>query len=238
MFEKAPTLTPRASAGSSVGSSAGSSAGFTLIELLTVISIIAVLAALVAGMSSSAKSARVNARAQADLRKLQTAIEAYKADRNAFPPDGLVQSGSRRVNPAVNPLFYELRGTELVNGGFRLKGGADSLRPDSIEQAFGRRGFLNSSADASEPARSYLDVKASEVKRVTVKGVNVDLLVTAFDWPKGVTDPAPPLAGTPSNPWRYVSSSPTNNPGSYDLWLEMYDSKAEKSPKVRLFKNW
>lgn len=212
--------------------------GFTLIELLTVISIIAVLAALVVGMASSAKSARVNSRAQADLRKLQTAIEAYKADRNAYPPDGLVAAGAKRANPVVNPLFYELRGTEVVNGAFRVKGSADTLRPDAIEQVFGRRGFLNASADASEPARGYLDVKASEVKRVTVKGVGVDLLVTAFDWPKGVNDPAPPISGTLLNPWRYVSTSPTNNSGSYDLWLEMYDSKAEKSPKVRLFKNW
>ena len=23
------------------------------------------------------------------------------------------------------------------------------------------------------------------------------------------------------NPWRYNSSSPTNNPGSYDLWLQL-----------------
>ena len=23
------------------------------------------------------------------------------------------------------------------------------------------------------------------------------------------------------NPWRYVSSNPTNNPGSYDLWVDL-----------------
>lgn len=220
------------------GSRACCSRAFTLIELLTVIAIIAVLAALTVGMASAAKGARVNSRAQGDLRKLQTAIEAYKADRNAYPPDGLVRAGVKKANSVVSPLYYELRGTEVVNGGFRVAGASDVLRPDAIEQVFGRRGFLNSSADPAEPARGYLEVKGSEVKRVSIKGVSVDLLMTPFDWPAGATDPAAPLAGTRFNPWRYVSTSPTNNPGSYDLWLEVYDPKVEKGPKVRLFKNW
>jgi prepilin-type N-terminal cleavage/methylation domain-containing protein len=212
--------------------------GFTLIELLTVIAIIAVLASLTVGMASAAKAARINSRAQGDLRKLQTAIEAYKADRNAYPPDGLLRAGVRKANPVISPLYYELRGTEVVNGAFRVAGAAEALRPDALEQVFGRRGFLNASIDAAEPARGYLDVKASEVKRVRVKGVEVELLVTPFDWPSGTTDPAPPLSDSRANPWRYVSTSPTNNPGSFDLWAEIYDPKAAKGPKVRLFKNW
>ena len=134
------------------------SKGFTLIELLTVIAIIAVLASLTVGMASAAKAARTNARAQGDLRKLQTAIEAYKADRNAYPPDGLVRAGVKKANSVISPLYYELRGTEVVNGAFRVAGAAETLRPDSLEQVFGRRGFLNASVDASEPARSYLEV--------------------------------------------------------------------------------
>lgn len=207
--------------------------GFTLIELLTVIAIIAVLAGLGVGMTGAAKNARINTRATADLRKLQTSIEAYKADRNAYPPDHLLPDGSgQKVNPVINPLAYELRGMEVVNGLFRPRGGSETIRPEDVRQVFGRRGFLNASADPSEPARTYFDPKASEAKRVTVDGITVELLVTAFDWPAGITEPAP-LTGNRFNPWRYVSTSPTNNSGSFDLWAEVYVGKEK-----RLFKNW
>ena len=208
-------------------------AAFTLVELLTVIAIIAVLAAVAVGLTSAAKNARINSRAKTELQELQTAIEAYKADRNAFPPDNRLPKGAgQKVDPVVNQLYYELRGMEVVNGLFRCKGMSDTLDPDQIERVFGRRGFLNASQDSAEPARTYLDPKASAVKRVTVKGVEVELLVTPFDWPPGAPEPAP-VAGTRWNPWRYVSTSPTNNTGGFDLWTEVYVGKDK-----RVFKNW
>jgi len=207
------------------------STGFTLIELLTVIAIIAVLAALAVGMTVGAKNARVNSRAQAELRQLQTAIEAYKADRSQFPPDHF-NNATRRVDPAINPLYYELRGQEVVDGKFRCKGESDALTSADIQKVFGRKGFLNASADKSEPARTYLDPKASAVSRVVIDGVTVDLLVTPFPWPVGSSDPAP-VPGSRVNPWRYVSTSPTNNPGNFDLWAEVYVGKEK-----RTFKNW
>lgn len=211
----------------------GRNAGFTLIELLTVIAIIAVLAGLAVGLTGAARSAKVNSRMNAELQQLQTAIENYKSDRNAFPPDHKLPTGSgARVNPVANQLFYELRGLDVVNGEFRVRGSSEGLTPAQVEQAFGRKGFLNASVDASEPAKSYLDPKASQVKRTTVNGVSVDLLVTAFEWPASAAEPAP-LAGTRLNPWRYVSTSPTNNSGGFDLWAEVYVG-SEK----RIFKNW
>ena len=30
-----------------------------------------------------------------------------------------------------------------------------------------------------------------------------------------------PLGQQDLNPWRYNSSNPTNNPGSYDLWIQL-----------------
>ena len=35
------------------------------------------------------------------------------------------------------------------------------------------------------------------------------------------------------NPWRYNSSNPTNNPGSYDLWIQL-----KIAGKTNLICNW
>lgn len=212
-------------------------AGFTLIELLTVIAIIAVLAGLTLGITSAAKNARVNARAKAELQQLETAIDAYKSDRNAYPPDHALTGGpGKRIDPVVNQLFYELRGVDVVDGGFRVKGAAETLSPDVVKSVFGRGGFLNASADPSEPAKSYLDPKSSMVKRVTVNGSTVDILATPFEWPLGAGD-APPLKAygenSRVNPWRYVSTSATNNSGRYDLWMEVWVGNDK-----RVYKNW
>lgn len=213
---------------------AARSTAFTLIELLTVIAIIAVLAGITIGLTTGAKNARINSRAQVELRELQTAIERYKSDRNSFPPDHRLTGvgAGRRVDPAINQLYYELRGTEVVDGVFRVKGSSEGLRPEEIEAVFGRKGFLNASADPNEPAASYFDPKASAVKQVTLGGVRVELLVTPFDWPRDAVEPAP-VSGTRWNPWRYVSTSPTNNSGGFDLWAEVYVGKDK-----RVFKNW
>lgn len=210
------------------------SPAFTLIELLTVIAIIAVLASIAVGLTAAAKSARVNSRMRAELSQLETAIESYKADRNAFPPDHKLPVGRpQKVDPTVNQLFYELRGTEVTDGRFRTRGGGTTaLTPNDIERVFGRRGFLNASLDPAEPARSYFDPKASGVRLVAIDGVQVELLVTPFDWPANAVDPAP-VAGSRVNPWRYVSTGATNNPGGYDLWAEVHLGREK-----RVFKNW
>jgi prepilin-type N-terminal cleavage/methylation domain-containing protein len=211
--------------------------GFTLIELLTVIAIIAVLAAIATGLTGAARNARTNSRAQADLQQLRTAIESYQADRNAFPPDHARPAGSpTRVDPVVNQLFYELRGLDVAGGGFRVKGGNEVIQPNVVRDVFGRGGFLNSSTDPAEPAKTYYDPKASGVSRVTINGAAVDLLVTAFPWPMNATEPAPLQAygeQSRANPWRYVSTSPTNNAGGYDLWMEVWVGREK-----RVFKNW
>jgi hypothetical protein len=42
-----------------------------------------------------------------------------------------------------------------------------------------------------------------------------------------------PLGLPDVNPWRYNSSSPTNNPGSYDLWIQL-----AFGGKTNLICNW
>ena len=61
-------------------------------------------------------------------------------------------------------------------------------------------------------------------------GVHFILLVASAGGP----DPTyQPLGMLDVNPWRYNSSNPTNNPGSYDLYVQL-----EMSRKSDLICNW
>ena len=59
--------------------------GFTLIELLIVVAIIAILAAIAIPQFSTYRIKAYNAAAEADLRNLKTALEAFYADTQQYP---------------------------------------------------------------------------------------------------------------------------------------------------------
>lgn len=60
-------------------------AGFTLIELLVVIAIIGLLSSVVLASLNGARNKSKDARRIADLRQIQTALELYYSDNNAYP---------------------------------------------------------------------------------------------------------------------------------------------------------
>lgn len=59
--------------------------GFTLIELLIVVVILGVLIAIVIGATSGNKAAANDTSRQADLARIQTKLEEYYADNQAYP---------------------------------------------------------------------------------------------------------------------------------------------------------
>lgn len=78
--------------------------GFTLIELLIVVALIGILVAVIGinGLESGRQSR--DAKRQADLRSLQTAVELYRNKNGEYPDDG---SGSQYIT-GLSPEFISV----------------------------------------------------------------------------------------------------------------------------------
>ncbi len=203
---------------------------FTLIEILAVIAIIATLAALVIPVTRIVGKTRRIKLAQGELAQIQLAIEAYKAKTGFYPPDN-------PGNAVTNQLYYELEGTVLTNGAYVTLDGSSTQPAGAIP--FGRtyglgttvRGFMNSSqsgrsTDEAAAAVNYLkDLRPTQVGQLTVNAAFPRILVCSVPWSDNSTAPISSSVAQQQppnlNPWRYISSNPTNNPGSYDLWVDI-----------------
>jgi prepilin-type N-terminal cleavage/methylation domain-containing protein len=207
---------------------------FTLIEILVVIAIIGILVALILPVAGGAnRNAKIKL-AQAELGQMKTAIDAYRAFHNFCPPDN-------PANPAINQLFFELQGVTLQN----LSGkevyvtldGSSRMAVSDLNTVFvaGVSGFMNypkstPTGDEETAAMTFLKhVRPNQIGQLVIgtqPAANALLVCSVH----GSFDPAlqvVPTAGNPHaletglNPWRYVSSKPTHNPNSYDLWVDV-----------------
>lgn len=68
--------------------------GFTLIELLIVVAIIGLLSTLAVVALGSARVKARDSKRLADLKQLQTALELYYTDQNAYPPGSSIALGT------------------------------------------------------------------------------------------------------------------------------------------------
>jgi prepilin-type N-terminal cleavage/methylation domain-containing protein len=215
---------------------------FTLIELLTVIAIMGVIAALIMPVVGAVKKRQYLYNAQAEMEKVATAIDRYKAAYGFYPPD----NQQNPINPMINQLYYELVGTTntVPSPGtpvYRTLDGSTTIQAGNVSSTFGVSGFMNCSKYASSGedtpfARNFLpDLKPNQVwigytNHPATEGVT--LLICSVGGPDPTYQPMGP--GTQNlNPWRYNSSSPTNNPGSYDLWIQL-----SIGGKTNLICNW
>jgi type II secretory pathway pseudopilin PulG len=93
---------------------------------------------------------------------------------------------------SLPPLYHELTGIRI---------------PDTATNDFGVLGIANINADAgtnSVPQNFLSGLKSSQYAQVPGKP-GAYQLIYAYD----------------KVPWRYNSTNPTNNPGSFDLWVEL-----------------
>ncbi len=202
---------------------------FTLIELLVVIAVIGVLAAILLPVFSSLKIKATIKRIQGEMKLVETAIDAYKENVGVYPTEN-------QTFPHLNPLYYELAGTKLVGVEYQPLSGAGNIA--NLSGFFGPgnvTGFINvtrGSDDELKAAKNCLTglrpAQYLEVTNGTVSGIvlgtraNVPAPLLLFD-----------TVEQSINPWRYLSSSATNHPGRYDLWVDVIISG-----KTNRFSNW
>jgi prepilin-type N-terminal cleavage/methylation domain-containing protein len=212
--------------------------GFTLIELLTVISIIGVLAALLFPVLKGIKRQQFIRNAQAEMAQLETGIERYKAAYGFYPPD----NPNGPTYPKYNQLYYELTGTTNIAGNsptpqYQSLANGLTLTAGDVANAFNVNGFMNcgkpGSSEDAPVAKDFLPgLKPNQYG--VVSNLNYTVGATILLVSVGGPDPTyKPFGVSDVNPWRYNSSNPTNNPGAYDLWVQL-----SISGKTNLICNW
>ncbi len=205
---------------------------FTLIELLVVISIIAVLAAFILPLAGSVNRVKKEDTAQAELQKLESALENYKAKYGTYPP-------SNPKSPIINQLYYELSGVTNDGINYIPLDGSPSMTAAAFAGEFNVGGIVNCSkggGDETVYAKDFLPgLKANQIASITNGGGSTYFyLVTSVGGPDASYLPLP---GTSANPFRYVYPG-TNNPGSYDLWVQLSINSKPTSPHFYLICNW
>jgi len=208
---------------------------FTLIELLVVIAIMAILAALIFPVTSAINKIKIRSRARSEMNQIVTAIESYKARLGHYPPDNAPSAANPNGRWDVNQLYYELLGTRLDPSGtvYTTLDGRTTITNNQVTTAFpAAQGFVNSTkgatGDEGQGAANYFPgLKPGEY--MTIVNPYCTVLGASLDTTNIIAD-----AGNHKfNPWCYNSSSPTNNPRSYDLWMDI-----PISGKINRICNW
>ena len=144
------------------------------------------------------------------------AIEAYRTRFGFYPPDHVLRRRPLLVDAVTNTLFYELAGVRY-NPTYQLfeVRGMESAESSFVKQFLDCSGFTNC-ADNDALVQRFLPagfLPASQVHDDPDVFALGTLPYDASDWEL--------MMHFDTTSWRYVSTSPTNNPGKFDLWLEV-----------------
>ena len=197
---------------------------FTLIELLVVISVIGVLAGLFLTSMTGIKKKQYISTAQAEMARIETALDNYKAKYGVYPPSN--QNATNVYLPLndrsqFSQLYYELSGTTNTGTAYLSLDGNRMLIGD-VNTAYGVGGFINCSKGGGEdavPAKNFLlGFNAKLIYYPLTNGViPTTVLVSSVGGPDLNYQP---VKGAGINPFRYVYPG-VINPSSYDLWVQL-----------------
>jgi hypothetical protein len=148
---------------------------------------------------------------------LVKAIEAYKAHFGVYPPDHVVSRQPLVVDAVTNTLLYELAGVvyDSTNKWFFV-GRLEAADAKYVREFFQIDGFRNC-AEQADQVTHFLPAENLPVKQFHD---DPDVFGLSFAVPFEGLQPEVVWRIYPGS-WRYVSSAPTNNPGRFDLWIEV-----------------
>ena len=148
----------------------------------------------------------------------------------------------------VLPLL--LAGTAAASNNTNGFDDGDGIRSGELQTWFGREGILNAKPYELRNRLFVSDFKEGQYAEVfrnrsDAGYADIEVLAVGFSsdasgkrqnglaWPNNRTDhPVPSNKGL--NPWRYVSTNPTNNSGGFDLWAEIPVGRE----RVKIIGNW
>jgi hypothetical protein len=155
------------------------------------------------------------------------AIDSYKDAYGFYPPDN-GQTAANLSSARVNQLYYELEGTTKNDPVFTTLDGASSITTNDVPKLFNVGGFVNcnkpGSGEDAQKARNFIhELKPGQTGSVSNSVTHPSnfgtILCASFGGPDSLYQP---LGAFGLNPWRYKSSGTlTNNPGSYELWIQL-----------------
>src|SRR4029079_15576589 len=122
------------------------------------------------------------ARVTTELNQYITAIDSYKQETGAYPPDnGNLRAAqgnptAYRTNAAYNPLFYELTGAIFTNGTFRTMVGDDIVMPVTLQNAFNVSGIQNSARNKHDLSYKGFSVRSSQYAQLQTPSGPIDVL--------------------------------------------------------------
>ena len=197
----------------------------------------AILAAFTFPVLGALKKQQYLKTARAEMDQIATALDNYKAKYGVYPPS------NPYLTPKVNTLYYELSGVTHTNangGSYTTLDSACKIPDANYLAAFTASGsslggIINCTKGGAEDgtiAKNFLpSLKQNRIGTSLLFSGNIPItnLVTSV---RGPDANYRPLGVADVNPFRYVYPG-TNNPSSYDLWIQLVISG-----KTNLICNW
>ncbi len=200
----------------------------TPLQAVAVVVVAALLAGLVYWAFNLIAAWRFEARIRAALpqvcasirtqrEELVKAIEAYKAHFGAYPPDHVASRQPLVVDAVTNTLLYELAG--VVYDPARKCFCVDQMEQADADyvRAFFHVDRFRNCAESRDQVKRFLPPGLLPAKQLHD---DPDVFVLSAVVPYGELD-RDLMWTIQAGPWHYVCTAPTNNPGHFDVWLDV-----------------